>query len=230
MPAIERSAAPLRRQVLEQLRDVVVTELGPGERLVEKVLCERFAVSRTVIREALRALEAEGLVQIVPNRGPVVASVSTADAASLYEVRSVLEAQAAKAFAERATPQQCKALIAAMRGIERAHARSSLAGMLQAKDLFYETLFDGAGNEVIRGMLRNVHARIRMLRTISLQVEGRPQAMVDELRAITRAAAEDRNPAQAWDLSEKHVWSAAATVLPQLVEGTAGPDSEEAVS
>jgi GntR family transcriptional regulator, trigonelline degradation regulator len=216
MSYIERSAAPLRRQVLEHLRDAIVSEFAPGERLVERVLCERFAVSRTVVREALRALEAEGLVEIVPNRGPVVASVSAVDAASLYEVRAVLEALAAKSFAERATAQHCTALTSAMTTIETAHAKGNLSEVLQAKDLYYEILFDGAANEVIRDVLRNVHARIRMLRTISLQVEGRPESMVDELRGITLAAAHHRDPAAAWTLSEQHVWSAAKAAFSQL--------------
>jgi len=222
MSHVARSAAPLRRQVLALLRDAIVSEFAPGERLVERVLCERFEVSRTVVREALRAVESEGLVEIVPNRGPVVASVSAADAASLYEVRAVLEALAAKSFAERATAQHCKALISAMKAIEKAHANGSLNGVLQAKDQYYEILFDGAANDVSRDMLRNVHARIRMLRTISLQVEGRAQSMVDELRGITRAAAHDRDPATAWTASQQHVWSAAGAVLPQLEN----PESE----
>lgn len=213
---IERSAAPLRRQVLEALRTAIGSEFAAGDRLVEKALCDRFAVSRTVVREVLRALEAEGLVTIVPNRGPVVVSVSAADAVALYEVRAVLEAQAAKLFATRATAAQCRQLVASMKGIEKAHRKGTLDDVLVAKDGFYSVLFDGAGNDVIRDTLRTVHVRIRMLRTISLQVEGRAQAMVDELRAITRAAAEDRDPERAWTLSEQHVWLAAGAVLPQL--------------
>jgi DNA-binding GntR family transcriptional regulator len=108
--AVRREAAPLRSQVVDLLRRAIVgAEFAPGERLTERVLCERFAVSRTVVREALRQLESEGLVTTVPQRGPVVAVLSAADAASLYEVRALLEALAGRAFAERATPRQREA-------------------------------------------------------------------------------------------------------------------------
>ncbi len=108
---MRREAAPLRSQVVELLRRAIVGgELGPGERLVERVLCARFAVSRTVVREALRQLESEGLVTTVPQRGPVVAVLTAADAEALYEVRAVLEGLAGRAFAQRATPAERVAL------------------------------------------------------------------------------------------------------------------------
>jgi GntR family transcriptional regulator, trigonelline degradation regulator len=72
--AVRREAAPLRSQVVDLLRRAIVSaEFAPGERLTERVLCERFAVSRTVLREALPKLEPERLVAIVPQHGPVVA-------------------------------------------------------------------------------------------------------------------------------------------------------------
>lgn len=89
---VRRVAAPLREQVLELLRaDILAAEFAPGQRLVESRLCERFEVSRTVIREVLRQLESEGLVALVPHRGPVVAELTRADAKALYEVRGALE-------------------------------------------------------------------------------------------------------------------------------------------
>ena len=70
---LELEAAPLRRQVLKLLRDAILAfEYEQGDRLVERELCERFGVSRMVIREVIRELEAEGLVEAVPNRGPAV--------------------------------------------------------------------------------------------------------------------------------------------------------------
>lgn len=208
----------MRSQVVDLLRRAIVgAEFAPGERLTERVLCERFAVSRTVVREALRQLESEGLITTVPQRGPVVAVLSTADAASLYEVRAVLEALAGRAFAERATPRQRDALRAAVADVEALlDGGGPLADVLAAKDRFYEALLDGAHNEVARTALRGVHARTSLLRGLTLRAEGRPAQTRRELRAIVDAAVGGDGTA-AWRACEDHVRSAAA-VAAQLMK------------
>ena len=93
-----RIAAPLRAQVEEVLRRAIAEgDLASGDRLVERTLCERFGVSRPLLREALRQLEAEHLVEAVPNRGIVVARPTIEDALQLYQVRAELEALNAEA-------------------------------------------------------------------------------------------------------------------------------------
>ena len=77
LSAIHKSAAPLRRQVLDELRQSIISgRLNPGDRLLERELIAMMGVSRTVIREALRQLESEGLVAIIPNKGPVVRALT----------------------------------------------------------------------------------------------------------------------------------------------------------
>jgi GntR family transcriptional regulator, trigonelline degradation regulator len=88
---VERPAA-LRDQVVGNLRDAIINgQFAPGARLVERQMCELLGVSRTLVREALRQLEAEGWVRILPYRGPVVASMTPEEVRDLYEVRSALE-------------------------------------------------------------------------------------------------------------------------------------------
>lgn len=219
---VRREAAPLRSQVVDLLRRAIVgAEFAPGERLTERTLCERFAVSRTVVREALRQLESEGLVTTVPQRGPVVTVLTAADAAALYEVRAVLEALAGKAFAERATAAQRTALRRALGAVEGLlDGDGPLADVLAAKDRFYDALLDGAHNEVARATLRGVHARTSLLRGLTLRAEGRPAQTRRELRAITEAAV-GGDGAAAWRACEEHVRSAAA-VAAQLMT-TEGP-------
>lgn len=96
---------PLRRdQALERLRDAIITgHFTPGERLIERDLCEKMGVSRTSIREVLRRLEAEQLIQVEPRRGPVVARVTRKQAAEIYEVRALLEAALVRRFAQQAS-------------------------------------------------------------------------------------------------------------------------------
>ena len=214
----------MRSQVVDLLRRAIVgAEFAPSERLTERVLCERFAVSRTVVREALRQLESEGLVTTVPQRGPVVAVLSAADTAALYEVRAVLEALAGRAFAERATPDQREALQAALAAVEALlDGGGPLADVLAAKDRFYDALLDGAHNEVARTALRGVHARTSLLRGLTLRADGRPVQTRRELRAIADAAV-GGDGAAAWRACEDHVRSAAA-VAAQLMKT---PEQEE---
>ena len=101
--AVDRTAAPLRQSVVEALRrSIVHGSLAPGARLVERELIAMMGVSRTVLREALRQLEAEGLIDVVANKGAVVRSLSRAEAQDLYAIRAVLEGLAARLFTERA--------------------------------------------------------------------------------------------------------------------------------
>ena len=96
---VRKTAASLRQQVLEGLRSAIVSgELPPGKRLTERELIEIMDVSRTVIREALRQLEAERLIEVIPNKGPVVRGLTPEEAEDLYRIRAVLYGLAARIF------------------------------------------------------------------------------------------------------------------------------------
>ena len=121
---VQRVAAPVREQVLEQLRHAIVEmRLQPAQRLVERELIEQTGVSRTTIREVLRELAAEGLVTTIPHKGTVVASPTLERAAELYEVRAVLEGMAARQFVERATEAHLARIRDALRGDRGRRAR-----------------------------------------------------------------------------------------------------------
>ena len=211
-------AAPLRKQVTEALREAIVSfSYQPGERLVERDLCDRFGVSRTVVREALRHLEAEGLVKLVPNRGPVVSSVLPDEARELYEAREALESRAARLCAERATPTQKRQLTRALARVEAAYDSGSLAEELEAKDQFYEAIHKGANNAVIASLLRTVHARTQMLRGYSLQTPGRMRKSLEELQQMVEAI-ERGDGDLAYEIASLHVQNAGAAALARLAE------------
>jgi DNA-binding GntR family transcriptional regulator len=213
---VQHVAAPIREQVLEQLREAIVDmRLRPGQRLVERELVEQTGVSRTTIREVLRQLATEGLVETIPHKGMVVASVSRERAAELYEVRAVLEGMAARQFVERATDAHLRKLKKAFALIEQAgHEPVSVVSMLAAKNTFYDALFEGAANPTIQEIVQGLQARVTLLRRSSLVQPGRPAETVNEVRAIVDAI--DRGDAElAAAASVHHVNQAAQIILTQ---------------
>ena len=97
---IEEVPRTLRELALERMRAAIVEfHFKPGQRLIERDLCEQLGVSRSVVREVIRHLEAEGLVHTVPHQGPIVATLDAETAAQIYELRSLLESAAAQAAA-----------------------------------------------------------------------------------------------------------------------------------
>src|SRR5918998_1196852 len=134
LPAIDRAAAPLRRKVLDALRSSIVEgRLAPGSRLVERELIDMMGVSRTVVREALRQLESEGLIDVIPNKGAVVRELTQAEANDLYAIRAVLEGLAARLFVENASAQEVDALERALAATVEAYALDEPAAISRAK-------------------------------------------------------------------------------------------------
>jgi DNA-binding GntR family transcriptional regulator len=219
MMKVGRVAAPVRQQTLRNLRQAIVKgRFRPGERLVERELCELTAVSRTSIREALRQLETEGLVTLIPNKGPCVAVVTPEEAKNLYQIRQVLEALAYRLFAERATPSQINAFRHALARLERAYNDGTPQDMVERSDDFYDVVLRGCGNKAIYSMLKPLHARITLLRKTSLSKPGRPARSIKEVKRILEAI-ERRDPEAAWDAAMenmRHAETAAMDMLHRL--------------
>ena len=213
---IETVAAPVRQQVATVLRAAIASgRFQPGQRLVERDLCQLTGVSRPSVREALRELEAEGLIRNVPHRGPVVAHVTRADAASIYQVRGILEALAAKLFAERASEAQIERLELAVDGLEEACRSGDVDRIIESKGGLYRILFEGSGNDIIPQMVRMMHGRVNLLRRTSLSAPERLPESVREIRVILDAI-KRRDAATAFSASITHVEAAAAAALPLL--------------
>lgn len=211
---IKRVAAPLRHQVAEGLRDDIHEgHFLPGQRLVEGQLCDRYGVSRTVVREALRQLETEGLIQVEPNRGPVVAVLTEQDVEDLYRVRSSLEGLAGELFAEFAMPDECEALVREFGHLEKVLDDGSLKDQVKAKDRFYDSLLAGTHNAVLQTMVESIHGRTRLFRSYSLQSPGRSKESIIELRKVTDAAAVERDPAAARAACQNHITRAGELAL-----------------
>jgi DNA-binding GntR family transcriptional regulator len=202
-------AAPLRQQTADLLRAAIVAmEFKPGERLIETRLCERFEVSRTVVREVLRQLEAEGIVEMIPRRGPRVAILTEKDIRDLYELRGVLEGLIGQLFAIRATAAQCAQVVELTGKIGTSLENLPVSERTQLKDSYYHVLLAGADNEAVERALRGIHSRTELLRAYTLNLPGRAVQSIAEIKIITDAAAVRRDPLAAREACEKHVQAA----------------------
>jgi DNA-binding GntR family transcriptional regulator len=213
---IARQSATLRIQVEDKLRQAIASgRFKPGQRLVERELCELIGVGRTSIREALRQLEAEGLITSYPHRGPVVSTISYEEAAQLYSVRALLESFAGQEFAENGSPENIANLERLVD--EFADAAESEAGsrLIATKTAFYECLMDGSGNVFVKQMLTSLHNRVTLLRMTSMTQPGRLKHSVAEIRDIA-AAIKDRNGTKAAAACKYHIDMAAKVALDYL--------------
>ena len=179
---VERVAAPLRHSVTESIRyAIALGRFKAGERLPERELCEMTGVSRTLVREALRQLESEGLIDVLPHRGPVVARLTADQARDIYQVRIELEGLACELFAENASPAHRQALLRSFERLKASFAEADPLARLRAKNQFYDCLVDGSGNSALGLSLKMLNARIMLLRATSLQAPGRSKESLAEL-------------------------------------------------
>ncbi|WP_213737279.1 GntR family transcriptional regulator [Bradyrhizobium sp. dw_411] len=223
---VVRSLVSLKKQVVESLRTAIFDRrFSPGDRLVERELCEMLDVSRTLLREALSQLEAEGVVQIIPHRGPIVAVYTAEDAKSIYEVRAALEEMAGRCFVERATEQECKALETAFAEMKRSCTSKLGADHLTVKTKFYAALTTGAHNPVLVEMLRLIHGRVSMLRATTLAQPGRLAASLAELGNIVKTI-KARDAEAAARACRLHVENAGVIAINILAEDTAAPEAK----
>ena len=190
---VDRSTKTLRERTVERLRDAILNfQFKAGDRLVERSLCEKLGVSRTVVREALRHLEAEGFVEILPQQGPAVAKPDIGQAAQVYEIRALLEAEAARAAARMADESDVMRLTAANTAIQAAFADGTSRDVLKATTNFYELLFTIAGKLVAWQLVQGLNARINYLRAMTI---SRPNRSVDAnaemLRIVDAIARKD---------------------------------------
>jgi len=218
--AIAALAAPLRREIEARLRSAITQgRFQPGERLIERELCEMLGVSRPPLREALRQLEAEGLLELHPNRGPAVPDISAAEAREIYEARATLEGLATRLFTQRASDTQVKQLRAALRALRKTESGSS-ERLLDRKNDYYAILFAGCRNRVIARLLMQLHNRVRLVRAQTLA--GRTKLALAEIGRIVEAV-ERRDADAACIAAIAHIDSAVDAAIRSLEQRTKKP-------
>jgi len=185
---VQQASAPLRNKIIAALRSAIETGvLVPGQRLIEKDLCEQLGVSRTSLREALREVQAEGILEYNSSRGLSVSSISVEDAKNIYRLRSVLEALAVEQFIEQASDAQIEELVEESERLKKAYRGGVLEDILVAKRAFYDHICSGAKNPIAFDMINRLVLRTSSLRNRSLLRKERHQHSIKEIGRLIEA-------------------------------------------
>jgi DNA-binding GntR family transcriptional regulator len=208
---------PLRRdQAFERLRDAIITgHFTPGERLIERDLCEKMGVSRTSIREVLRRLEAERLIEVEPRRGPVVARVTRKQVAEIYEVRALLEAALVRRFTQKASEEDVAALRGIYEDLRVVRETENVPGIVDLTRRFTDHMMKVVDHELISDIHQKLIARISVLRVLAISLPGRLEESAREL-AIVMDAIERRDADLAAQSLTTYVLNAADAALKRL--------------
>ncbi len=208
---IDKAPQTLRDIVQARMREAIIGGVfAPGERLVERPLCDQLGVSRTVVRETIRYLEAEGLVEIVPNKGPIVATLSWDQARQIYDVRLQLEGAAAAASAERQGPDFGAQLTDALGALQATMDDTTWAELLEATTHFYELIFLEAGHTIAWDIVQRLNGRISRLRAMTIADRSRERSGMSHMTAIHDAIL-SQDAALARRAVSEHISAAAAS-------------------
>lgn len=204
---------PLRETVCEALRSAIRNGiLEPGERLMEVQLAEELGISRTPVREAIRKLEQEGYVIMMPRRGTYVSSVSVNDIKEIFEIRSALESLSTGLAARRIEPDELEKLRALLTEIEGHIERKDIDKIVETDIEFHGLLYQVSRNERLVTIISNLKEQLARFRTLSMSYPGRLQETLEEHRAMVEAiAAGDVEAAR--DAAERHMERAEETLL-----------------
>lgn len=209
----------LHQQVAQRLRQRIVEgQLGPGAKLNERELCEQLNVSRTPLREAIKMLAAEGLVELLPNRGAAVLQLSEADVADTFEVIAGLEGQSGELAAERITDAQLAEIRALHYEMLAAHLRRDLSTYYRLNAQIHTAINAAAGNAVLTQTYRQVNARLQALRFRSNFDERKWARAVDEHERMVALLA-SRDAAGLRALMVRHVLNKRDAVLELMRAG-----------
>jgi len=211
LPKIEKNPQTLRDIVQERMREAIIDgHFAPGDRLVERPLCEQLGVSRTVIRETIRYLEAEGLVEIIPNKGPIVATLNWDQARQIYDIRLLLEASAAAACATCRHTDFAKVLTPALNEVGAKMNDTEWGALLRATTHFYRMIFQEAGHDIAWDVVQRLNGRISRLRALTIAARDRERSGMSHMTAIHDAILAG-NPDAARQAVQSHIADASRT-------------------
>ena len=207
MKAIARPLT-LKEKALSELRNsIMLGQLKPGQRLVERTLGEYLQVSRTVIRECIRHLESERLVTIIPNSGPIVTELNEQQVREIYQLRALLESEGVKQCALKITEAESKKLSQMVDKIETQLKDKQVIKALEVTTKLYQKIFSIGGLSISWDLIAQLNSRINQLRIRSLSSSERINLGPKSLRAVVDAISRNA-PDEAAQASKRHVLEA----------------------
>lgn len=203
---------PLRDIVFQTLRNAIITgDLQPGERLMETQLAEKLGVSRTPIREAIRKLELEGLVVMVPRKGAQVAQFTEKDIQDVLEVRAALEALAAKLACKRMDDRSFLKLQLAIAEYSYAAKNKDLETMIEKDVEFHDIICNATQNDKLIQLFNNLKEQVNRYRITYLKnVEDSDTVEAEHLAILDALKNKDEEVAS--DLASKHIHTQCDTI------------------
>ena len=210
----------VQQETVDKLRLAIFSGVfEPGSRLIESQLCVQLGISRPSLREALRSLAAERLIEIIPNRGPSVTQLTWDEVNSIYEARELLEVEAVGRCSQRITPAELKKLKLALAAFEKAAASNDGLARITTAAEFYAIILANCGNPILEEIHRGLVARISLFRSRSMSQEGRAKSSLAEMKDIYDAiAAGDEKAAR--KASKTHVLKAKAATKQSLQQAS----------
>lgn len=204
---------PLREIVFESVRGAIISGvLKPGERLMEVQLAEKLGVSRTPIREAIRKLELEGLVIMMPRKGAYVADLSLKDITDVLEIRAALEGMAAGLAALRITDEEIEELELTALQFHQALEADDFDMIVQKDIEFHDRIFRATRNDKLLQITNNLREQVQRFRIMYINKSNKSKDLAKEHYEIAEAISK-RNIDMAEKIAKKHIENAEKYIL-----------------
>jgi len=205
----------LRGKVFQKLReDILSGKYKDGDELREISIGEELGVSRTPVREALRQLELEGLVEIIPNKGAYVTGITPKDVMDIYKIRSKLEGLCARWATENITNEQIEELEEIL-FLSEFHSRKATQGNTQhVSELdgkFHKIMYEASNSRILDHVLTDFHKYVQMARSLSVRKKDRAEKSIAEHRAILEAI-KNKDKDLAERLANEHIMKVMANL------------------
>lgn len=203
---IETPQITLRELALNKVKEAIFTGYFPsGTRLVERRLCEELGVSRSVVREVIRYLEADGLIDILPNKGPIVAELNWNIASQVYEIRLLLEKSAAEDCIKNLTPEVTDILQDKLEKLQKAYTTNNINLLIDVSRELYQAIFMAAKHEIAWEVILRLNGRINRLRALTMTSPKREMSGYERMKSICEAIYIDKDAKLAKEAITGHI-------------------------